>query len=86
MSLAFTAPGPAHAQEKEKTKAEAKKKDLPVISESAKAVAQPAPGATVEPPVIPDVPRDQVICFALYTTHKGTLKLSAFFYPLKEGE
>lgn len=84
ISLAFTAP--AHAQEKEKTKAETKKLELPVISESAKAVAQPAPAITVEPPVIPDVPRDQIICFVLYTTHKATLKLSAFFYPLKEGE
>lgn len=36
--------------------------------------------------VIPDVPRDQVICFALYTTHNGVLKLSAQLYPLQEGE
>src|SRR5436190_20776492 len=84
LSLAFTAP--AHAQEKETTKVEAKKKELPAISESAKSIAQPAPAVTVEPPVIPDVPRDQIICFALYTTHKATLKLSAFFYPLKDGE
>jgi len=35
---------------------------------------------------IPDVPRDKVICFALYTVHKGTLKLTAQLYPLKEGE
>ncbi|HSW46772.1 MAG TPA: hypothetical protein VLM89_14520 [Phycisphaerae bacterium] len=41
---------------------------------------------TPGPPVIPDVPRDQVICFALYTVHKGVLKLSAQLYPLKEGE
>jgi hypothetical protein len=84
ISLACTAQ--AHAQEKEKGRAEAKKKDLPAISESAKAVAQAAPSVTVAPPVIPEVPRDQIICFALYTTHKDTLKLSAFFYPLKEGE
>lgn len=33
-----------------------------------------------------DVPRDQVICFCLYTTANGTLKLTAQLYPLKEGE
>ena len=37
-------------------------------------------------PVIPDVPRDKVICFALYTVHDKTLKLSAQLYPLREGE
>jgi len=35
---------------------------------------------------IPEVTRDQVICFALYTVHNKTLKLTAQFYPLKEGE
>jgi hypothetical protein len=35
---------------------------------------------------IADVPRDRVICFALYTVQKGVLKLSAQFYPLQEGE
>ncbi|MCP4846606.1 MAG: hypothetical protein GY899_01495 [Verrucomicrobiaceae bacterium] len=35
---------------------------------------------------IPEVTRDKVICFALYTVHHGTLKLTAQFYPLKEGE
>lgn len=39
-----------------------------------------------EPLVIPDVPRDQVICFCLYTTHRGLLKLTAQLYPLKDGE
>jgi len=39
-----------------------------------------------EPLTIPEVPRDQVICFCLYTTHKNTLKLNAILYPLKEGE
>jgi len=38
------------------------------------------------PPTIPDVPRDQVICFALYTVHRGVLKLSAQLYPLRAGE
>lgn len=33
-----------------------------------------------------NVPRDQVICFALYTVHDKTLKLTAQLYPLKEGE
>ncbi len=36
--------------------------------------------------VIPEVPRDKVICFALYTVHRGVLKLSAQLYPLKDGE
>ena len=38
------------------------------------------------PPVIPDRPRNQVIGFALYTVHKGVLKLSVQLYPLKKGE
>jgi len=37
-------------------------------------------------PSIPDVPRDKVICFALYTVQHGVLKLSAQLYPLKPGE
>ena len=36
--------------------------------------------------IIPDVPRDQVICFAPYTVHNDILKMTAQFYPLKEGE
>ena len=35
---------------------------------------------------IPEVTRDKVICFALYTVHNKTLKLTAQFYPLLEGE
>ena len=35
---------------------------------------------------IPDVPRDQVICFALYTVHNSILKMTAQLYPLKEDE
>jgi len=38
------------------------------------------------PLVIPDVARDKVIGFALYTTDKGMLKLSAQLYPLQESE
>ena len=58
------------------------------------AVAQPPGGAQPkakakqkrEPLVIPDVPRDQVVCFCLYTVHNKTLKLTAQLYPLKDGE
>jgi len=35
---------------------------------------------------IPEVPRDKVICFALYTVHNSILKMTAQLYPLKEGE
>ncbi|TWT83610.1 PhoD-like phosphatase [Planctomycetes bacterium CA13] len=35
---------------------------------------------------IPDVARDQVICFAMYTVHDEVLKLSAHLYPLKDEE
>jgi len=33
-----------------------------------------------------DVPRHEVVAFAIYTVDRGTLKLSAQLYPLKEGE
>lgn len=39
-----------------------------------------------QPPTIPDVARDKVICFALYTVEKRVLKLSAQFYPLHDNE
>ncbi len=39
-----------------------------------------------EPPTIPEVARDQVICFCLYTTHNRVLKLTAQLYPLRDGE
>ncbi|KAA5539230.1 hypothetical protein FYK55_25185 [Roseiconus nitratireducens] len=35
---------------------------------------------------IPEVPRSEVICFALYTVHDNTLKLTAQLYPLQSGE
>jgi hypothetical protein len=38
------------------------------------------------PPAIPEVPRDEVICFALYTVQDGVLKLSVQLYPLQEAE
>lgn len=37
-------------------------------------------------PTVPEVERDKVICFALYTVHNNILKLTAQLYPLKEGE
>ncbi|MCC6508341.1 MAG: metallophosphoesterase [Pirellulaceae bacterium] len=41
-------------------------------------------GANPPPPM--DVPRDQVLAFALYTQDRGTLKLTAQLYPLKPDE
>ena len=38
------------------------------------------------PPPPMDVPRDQVVAFALYTHDNGILKLTAQLYPLKPGE
>ena len=38
------------------------------------------------PPPSMDVPRDQVVAFALYTQQDGVLKLTAQLYPLKPGE
>ncbi len=38
------------------------------------------------PPPPMDVPRDQVVAFALYTQQGGVLKMSAQLYPLKPGE
>jgi len=35
---------------------------------------------------IPDVPRDKVVCFCLYATHRGVLKLNAQLYPLRDEE
>jgi len=35
---------------------------------------------------IPDVPRDKVICFVLYTVNNNTLKLTAQLYPLRDDE
>lgn len=38
------------------------------------------------PPPKMDVPRDQVVAFALYTHEQGVLKLTAQLFPLKPGE
>ena len=35
---------------------------------------------------IPDVSRDQVICFALYTVHDGVMKMTVQLYPLEDDE
>lgn len=35
---------------------------------------------------IPEVSRDQVICFALYTVQDNIMKMTAQLYPLQEGE
>lgn len=45
------------------------------------------PGPKVQNPPPPmDVPRDQVVAFALYTVDRGVLKLTAQLYPLKPDE
>ena len=65
--------------------------DRPVPTAVAQDQNQPKPKdkkkkAKREPLVIPDVARDQLVCFCLYTTHAGKLKLSAQLYPLQQGE
>ena len=35
---------------------------------------------------IPEVEKKDIICFALYTVHDGTLKLTAQLYPLAEDD
>ena len=39
-----------------------------------------------QPLSVPDVTRDKVICFALYTVQNNVLKLTAQLYPLEPGE
>ncbi len=46
---------------------------------------QPGKKAANPPPPM-DVPRDQVVAFALYTVDHGVLKMSAQLYPLKPDE
>lgn len=46
---------------------------------------KPTPKGQTPPPPM-DVPRDQVVAFALYTHDRGVLKLTAQLYPLKPGE
>ncbi|GIW96502.1 MAG: hypothetical protein KatS3mg110_4543 [Pirellulaceae bacterium] len=45
-----------------------------------------APRPRQNPPPPMDVPRDQVVAFALYTIDHGVLKMTAQLYPLKPGE
>jgi hypothetical protein len=47
-------------------------------------LATPSPKPSLPPSM--DVPRDQVVAFALYTCDNRTLKLTAQLYPLKPGE
>jgi len=42
--------------------------------------------ANAQVPTVPEVTRDKVICFALYTVHKNIMKMTAQLYPLKDGE
>jgi hypothetical protein len=53
-----------------------------------KGQAAPAQGkGKGQPPAPPmDVPRDQVVAFAIYTQHNRVLKMSAQLFPLKPGE
>jgi hypothetical protein len=46
---------------------------------------KPVPKGPNAPPAM-DVPRDQVVAFALYTHDRRVLKLTAQLYPLKPGE
>jgi hypothetical protein len=43
-------------------------------------------GQAQPPPPPMDVPRGQVVAFALYTQHDGVMKMTAQLYPLKPGE
>ena len=56
--------------------------DLP----AQQAKKKPAPNSRAALLAIPDVPRDELVCFALYTVHDNTLKMTAQFYPLQDGE
>ncbi|MHC4366905.1 MAG: hypothetical protein ACYSW8_04720, partial [Planctomycetota bacterium] len=42
--------------------------------------------APAQPLTVPQVSRDKVICFALYTVQDNILKLTAQLYPLEAGE
>src|SRR5687768_13935567 len=50
----------------------------------AKAKKTKGAGQPAAPPM--DVPRDEVVAFAIYTQHGGVLKMSAQLFPLKRGE
>jgi len=42
--------------------------------------------ANAQPLKVPEVSRDKVICFALYTVHNNIMKMTAQLYPLNDGE
>ena len=42
--------------------------------------------AKAQVPTVPEVSRDKVICFALYTVNNNIMKMTAQLYPLNEGE
>jgi len=48
--------------------------------------AKPAGKAQPDLLAIPQVAKDQVICFALYTVHGNVLKLTTQLYPLEDGD
>ena len=48
-------------------------------------IAALAASASAQKLTVPEVSRDKVICFALYTVQDNTLKLTAQLYPLKPG-
>ena len=50
------------------------------------AVLFSATALCADPLAIPDVSKDETICFALYTVHDGILKLTAQLYPLEKGD
>lgn len=59
---------------------------LSVVHVGGLALAQRPGGGPAGRPEIPEVARADVICFACYTVHRGTLKLTAQLYPLQDGE
>jgi hypothetical protein len=59
---------------------------LALLAAQAQDPLKPPPPRRNEPLVIPKVAKDQVICFALYTVHRGILKLTAQLYPLEAGD
>ena len=57
-------------------------------AEQAKKVKKAKPAGKAQPDLleIPQVAKDRVICFALYTVHNGILKLTAQLYPLDDSD
>ncbi|MEM7147233.1 MAG: hypothetical protein AAF591_19105 [Verrucomicrobiota bacterium] len=59
---------------------------LPEVWAQGEKSGAPAKKAKGNAVVIPEVERDEVICFALYTVQDEILKMTAVLYPLEEGE